>query len=76
MGMVLYGCWLILQGGITIKDVAAVAAISGLVGSIVGYVAANAQTVINYIYGGSLGTQKHADSLESSVKDLISTANK
>ena len=70
MGAVLYGCWLILQGGITIKDVAVVAAISGLVGSIVGYVAANAQTVVNYIYGGSLGSQKNADALAHSVQQV------
>ena len=74
MGFVLYGCWMILQGGITIKDVAVVAAISGLVGSIVGYVAANAQTVINFIYGGSLGSEKKTDAMAGAVQQAIGLA--
>ena len=72
MGTVLYGCWLLLQGGITIKDVSVVAAVSGLVGSVVGYVAANAQTVVNFIYGGSLGSEKKTDALAASVQQAIS----
>lgn len=68
MSGVLYGSWTILQGGISIKDVSVVAAISGLVGSIVGYVAANAQTVINFLYGGSMGNEKNAAALAASVK--------
>lgn len=74
MGAVLYGCWVLLQGGITIKDVSVVAAISGLVGSVVGYVAANAQTVVNFIYGGSLGSEKKTDALAASVQQAIGTA--
>ncbi len=74
MGAVLYGCWMLLQGGITIKDVSVVAAISGLVGSVVGYVAANAQTVVNFIYGGSLGSEKKTDALAASVQQAIGTA--
>jgi hypothetical protein len=73
MGAVLYGCWMLLQGGITIKDVSVVAAISGLVGSVVGYVAANAQTVVNFIYGGSLGSEKKTDALAASVQQAIGT---
>ena len=74
MGFVLYGCWMILQGGISIKDVSVVAAISGLVGSVVGYVAANAQTVVNFIYGGSLGSEKKTDALAASVQQAIGVA--
>ena len=74
MGFVLYGCWMLLQGGITIKDVSVVAAISGLVGSVVGYVAANAQTVVNFIYGGSLGSEKKTDALAASVQQAIGIA--
>ena len=74
MAFVLYGCWMILQGGISIKDVSVVAAISGLVGSVVGYVAANAQTVVNFIYGGSLGSEKKTDALAASVQQAIGVA--
>jgi hypothetical protein len=76
MGGVLYGCWMLLQGGITIKDVSVVAAISGLVGSIVGYVAANSQTVVNFIFGGSLGSEKKTDALSASVKQAIDAVGK
>lgn len=71
MGAVLYGCFELLTGGITIKDVAVVAAVSGLIGSIVGYIAANAQTVINFLYGGSLGSRNSAQALSSSVQQSI-----
>lgn len=71
MAAVLYGCWQLLQGGITIKDVSTVAAISGLVGSVVGYVAANAQTVVNFIYGGSLGSEKKSDAMADAVRQAI-----
>lgn len=68
MAAVLAGSWTLLAGGITIKDVSVVAAISGLVGSIVGYVAANAQTVINFLFGGSMGSEKNSAALAESVR--------
>jgi hypothetical protein len=68
MAAVLAGSWSLLEGGITIKDVSVVAAISGLVGSIVGYVAANAQTVINFLFGGSMGNEKNSAALADSVR--------
>ncbi|NML32975.1 hypothetical protein [Paraburkholderia antibiotica] len=68
MAAVLVGSWRLLQWGITIKDVSAVAAISGLVGSIVGYVAANAHTVINFLFGGSMGNEKNSAALAESVR--------
>lgn len=71
MFAVLYGCYALLTGGITIKDVAVVAAVSGLVGSIVGYLAANAQTVINFLFGGSLGSRNNAQALSASVRQSI-----
>jgi hypothetical protein len=76
MVVVLYGCWSLLQGGIVIKDVSVVAAVSGLVGSVVGYVAANAQTVVNFIYGGSLGSRKTSAALAESVTNAMATAAK
>lgn len=71
MATVLYGCWQLLGGGVTIKDVSVVAAISGLVGSVVGYVAANAQTVVNFIFGGSLGSERKTDALAAGVQQAI-----
>lgn len=70
MSMVLYGSWYILQRGIEIKDVGAVAAISGLIGSVVGYVAANAQTVINFMFGGSFGSDKKTDAMNEAIRSI------
>ena len=74
MAAVLYGCWTLIIGGITLKDPSVVAAISGLVGAVVGYVASNAQTVVNFVYGGSLGSEKKTDALAASVQQAIGTA--
>lgn len=71
MAGVLVGCYFMLTGTVAVKDVALVAAIAGLVGSIVGYVAANAQTVINFLFGGSLGSRSSAGALADSVKQSI-----
>lgn len=71
MMVVLYGCWSLISGGIILRDPSVVAAISGLVGSVVGYVASNAQTVINFIYGGSLGSEKKTDALSNSIQQAI-----
>lgn len=70
MGMSLYGAYQILAGGITIKDVAAVAAVSGFIGSIIGYVASNAQQVVGYFYGSSAGSAKKTDALAESFKQI------
>lgn len=76
MAAVLWGCWTLLQGGITIKDVSVVAAVSGLVGAVVGYVAANAQTVVNFIFGGSLGSRRTSAALSDSISQAISAVAK
>lgn len=70
MGASLYGSYQILTGGITIKDVAVVAAVSGFVGSIVGYVAANAQQVISYFFGSSKGSKDKTDAMADAVRGL------
>lgn len=73
MAVVLYGCYyLLIAQQVVNKDVAI--AIAGLVGSVVGYVAANAQTVINFLFGGSLGSRNNsktlADTVQSSIQQL------
>lgn len=73
MAAVLHGCYMLIVGGMTVKDPGVIAAVAGLVGSVVGYVASNAQTVINFIYGGSLGSEKKTDALAASVQQAINT---
>lgn len=72
MSAVLYGCYQLISGGIVIADAAVVAAIAGLVGSVVGYVAANAQTTMNFIFGGSLGSRASGTALADATKSAIS----
>lgn len=76
MSMSLYGAYQMLQGGITIKDVSVVAALSGFVGSIIGYVSANAQQVIGYFYGSSAGSVEKTSAMAASMKDVLNTASK
>lgn len=75
MSAVLWGSFLILTGGITVKDVAMVAAVSGLIGSVVGYAAANAQQVVGYFYGSSQGSKQKTDALANAVSNLQAPAN-
>ncbi|EKD22656.1 MAG: hypothetical protein ACD_84C00020G0004 [uncultured bacterium] len=67
---VLVGCYFLLEKTVAVNPNLAVA-IAGLVGSVVGYVAANAQTVINFIFGGSIGSRNSAKGLADSTKQAI-----
>jgi len=71
---VLYACFQLLGGGITVKDVSVVAAIAGMVGSVVGYVAANAQQVIGYFFGSSAGSADKTMAMGTAVGKLVQTA--
>jgi hypothetical protein len=37
-------------------------------------VAANAQTVVNFVFGGSLGSEKKTDSMSTAVQQALSVA--
>lgn len=71
---VLWGSFEILTGGITIKDIAIVATVSGLVGTVVGYVAANAQQVVSYFFGSSRGSADKTAAMSSAISRLGSNA--
>lgn len=74
MLVVLYGCWCLLGGGIKNADVASVAAVSGLVGTIVGATGANAQTALSTIFGSSIASP-HAPSPVSDASTTINATN-
>ena len=67
---VLWGSFQIMTGGITIKDVAIVATVAGLVGTVVGYVAANAQQVVSYFFGSSRGSADKTAAMSAAVSRL------
>jgi len=69
-GMSMWGSYLLLSGGITIKDVGIVAAVFGFLGTVVGYMAANAQQVVGYFYGSSKGSSEKTDAMAKSFQQL------
>jgi len=71
MGISLVGVYKILSGGITIADVSVVAALSGFIGSIIGYVSANAQQVVSYFYGSSAGSAQKTTEMTASFKSVM-----
>lgn len=56
MGAVLVGCFLMMTGYFKI-DPATAAICAGMIGTVVGYVAANAQQVVSYFYGSNKGSK-------------------
>lgn len=70
MGGVLWGSFEILTGGITVKDVAIVATVSGLIGTVVGYVAANAQQVVSYFFGSSRGSADKTAAMSQAISRI------
>lgn len=67
---VLWGSFELMTGGITIKDVAIVATVAGLVGTVVGYVAANAQQVVSYFFGSSRGSSDKTAAMSNAISRL------
>lgn len=66
----MYGCYQILTDGLKIKDVGIVAAVFGFLGTVVGYVAANAQQVVSYFFGSSRGSQDKSRDMADAIKKL------
>jgi len=70
MAAVLWGSFELMTGGIKVKDVAVVATATGLIGTVVGYVAANAQQVVSYFFGSSRGSKDKTDALAQAVRGV------
>jgi hypothetical protein len=66
----LYGSYLLLSGGIQLHDPGIVAAVFGFLGTVVGYLAANAQQVVGYFFGSSKGTGDAREALSSTLNTL------
>jgi uncharacterized membrane-anchored protein len=70
MGLVVYGCFMLLTGKMTV-DAGTAATVAGLVGTVMGYVAANAQQVLGYFFGSSQGSAQKSDHLADSLATTI-----
>ncbi len=70
LGAVIYGSYELLVGGIKLTDVGVVASVSGLVGSVIGYAAGNAQQVVNYFFGSSSGSKSKTDAMADAIRGI------
>lgn len=68
MGLVLSFCFHVLSRGIPIEDKGTVAVVFTLIGTIVGYVASQAQTVVNFEFGTSRGSAKKSDDMAAAMQ--------
>lgn len=73
MGSVLTGCFLMMTGYFKVDpNVAAICA--GLIGTVIGYVAANAQQVVGYFFGNSKGGTDQSNRIGQALTDSIKAA--
>lgn len=70
MVITLLGSYALLAGWVTTTNPNLVAAVFGLVGTIIGYAAANAQQVVGYFYGSSAGSKEKSTALAQAVSKL------
>lgn len=67
---VMAGCFALMTGYFRVDpNVAAIC--SGLIGTVVGYVAANAQQVISYFFGSSKGSKDSGDRIGAALSESI-----
>ncbi|MCS4509123.1 hypothetical protein [Xylophilus ampelinus] len=73
MAAVLLGCFLLMTGYFKVDpNVAAIC--SGLIGTVVGYVASNAQQVVSYFYGNNKGSKDNGAAIATALTDTIKQA--
>lgn len=73
MGLTLIGCFLLMTGYFTFDPQIAVFC-SGLIGTVVGYVAANAQQVVSYFFGSSKGSKDNGERIGAALTESIKQA--
>ena len=65
MGAALWASYALLTGTIALHDASVVGLVAGFVGTIIGYVAANAQQVVSFFFGSSRGSETKTDAMAS-----------
>ena len=66
----MYGCYQLLTKGLNGVDAGTVAAVSTFVGTVIGYMAANAQQVISFFFGSSQGSKDKTDAMAQAFKGM------
>jgi hypothetical protein len=65
------GCFVLLSGGKVNADPGTVGIVAGMIGSLVGYLAANAQQVVSYFFGSSKGSKENGEAVRASLTDAL-----
>ncbi|MBT2326143.1 hypothetical protein J7E62_27825 [Variovorax paradoxus] len=73
MGLVLTGLFYLMTGKVVV-DPGVMTACGTLIGTIVGYVAANAQQVVSFFYGSSKGSKDNGDRIGAALTESIKQA--
>jgi hypothetical protein len=63
MSAAMYGSYALLTGKLPVTNAAVVGMVAGFVGTIIGYVSANAQQVVGFYYGSSKGSEAKSDAM-------------
>ena len=66
----LLGSYALLTGNLPIKDASVVGMVSGFVGTIIGYAAANAQQVVGFFFGSSAGSSKETEAISDAFVNM------
>ena len=68
MGLSLAGAYELMTGRLPVENAAIVGMVSGFVGTIIGYVSANAQQVVSFFFGSSKGSETKSDAMADAFK--------
>jgi len=67
----LWGAYALLTGKLPVVDAAIVGMVSGFVGTIIGYVSANAQQVVSFFFGSSKGGEAKGDAMAAAFQSTF-----
>lgn len=71
VAFVLWGSYGLLAGTMTVRDPSMLAVVAGLLGTVIGYVAANAQQVVAFFFGSSKGSADKTDAMADALKTTL-----
>lgn len=71
MGTSLYGAYALLTGKLPVSNAAIVGMVAGFVGTIIGYVSANAQQVVGFFFGSSKGSEQKSEAMSSAFTQVF-----
>jgi hypothetical protein len=67
----LWGAYALLTGKLPVTDAAIVGMVSGFIGTIIGYVAANATQVVSFYFGSSKGSEQKSEAMSTAFTQVF-----